>query len=120
MRDQVSRRGLLKAAAGTGAAAFAGCMSSGNSNNNSKSTENAIKAEDMGEWMERTSDLTYVEIAEESAQMSVGDYNENMQMSGTHIDSAPKRDPVDNPIVDEGSVELTFTEVDSDAPAERY
>ena len=120
MEDQISRRGLLKAAAGAAVVGSAGCMSSGNSDNTPKPTENVIEAEDMGEWMERTPNLTYAEIAEESAQMSVGDYNDDMQMSGTHIDSAPERDPVDNPIVDTESVELTFKEVDSDAPAERY
>jgi hypothetical protein len=120
MEDQISRRGLLKAAAGAAVAGSAGCISSGNSENTPKSTENAIEAEDMGEWMQKYSDLTYAEFAENSAQMHAEEYNRDMQMSGTHIDSAPERDSVDNPIVDEESIELTFTEVESDTPAERY
>ena len=116
MENEISRRGLLKAAGGAAVAGSTGCMSSGNS----ESIENVVEAEEMGEWMNKYSDLTYAEFAENSAQMHAEDYNRDMQMSGTHIDSAPERDPVDNPIVDEESVELTFTEVDSDAPAERY
>lgn len=119
MEDTISRRGLLKTGGSALVAASAGCTSIGGSDN-SKSSEDVIEAEEMGEWMAKYSDLTYAEFAENSAQMHAEEYNRDMQMSGTHIDGAPERDPVDNPIVDEESVELTFTEVDSDAPAKRY
>jgi hypothetical protein len=114
MEDQISRRGLLKAGGAAFVGTSAGCISSGGSDSKT------IEPEEMGEWMEKYSDLTYAEFAENSAQMHTEEYNRDMQTSGTHIDSAPERDPVDNPIIDEESVELTFTEVDSDAPAERY
>lgn len=117
MRGKISRRGVLKAAAGAAVAGSAGCISSGSS---SKSNGDTIEADQVGRWMEKNTDLTYAEFAENSAQMHAKDYNRDMQMSGAHIDNAPERDPVDNPIVDEESVELTLTEVDSDDPAERY
>ena len=114
MTEQISRRGLLKAGGSAAALALAGCTGG------SGESDSRIQAEEMGEWMENHPDFTYAELAENSAQSHVEGYNEDMKASGTHVDSAPERDPVDNPIVDGGSVELTFTAVESDTPAERY
>lgn len=114
MENQVSRRGLLKAGGSAAAVALAGCSGK------SEDEVSRIQADEVGEWMDKNPDLTYAEFAENSARMSAEDYNRDMQMSGRHIDRAPERDPVDNPIIDEESVELTFTEVDSNDVAERY
>jgi|APHM01.1.fsa_nt_gi hypothetical protein len=122
MNDQIPRRRLIKAAAGIAVAGSAGCMSSKDSDSTSTPTENTdgvIRAEEMGEWMEKNPDYTWAELAQNSAQLNVKKYNSDMQNSGTHIDTAAERSPVDNPIVNEESAELTFTEIDSEAPAER-
>lgn len=100
-----------------GAAALAGCGGSSDSRGKTEEDPEVIHADEI-DWMDR-GDMTYAELAENSAQMHVGDYNRDMEMTGQHIDSAPELGPTDSKLIDEDSVELYFTPEESEGPGER-
>lgn len=111
----MKRRGFLKGVATASVGASAGCIS------NEKSNEIALSAGDM-EWMDRIgTEQTYAEFAERSAEMSISSYNRDMQNKNPgHLAETEYEQGFKEPIIDEESVKLNFTEVESEAVADRY
>jgi len=116
MSNEMSRRKFLLGAGSTAAAVTAGCLGGEDG-----TKRNPVYSSEEMEFMDRGGiDQTYAGLAENSAEMSLESYNQDMQMSGNHAGDLPERDNVEKPIIDLESLELNFTEVDSDTPAERY